>query len=45
MLDWLVGNCCDLFGVSLQNWMVVFAGAFVVYVAALWITERRRPSA
>ena len=45
MMNWLIGNCCDLFGVTLQNWMIVFAGAFIIYIAALCIAERRRPSA
>ena len=44
MLDWLIGNCCDLLGVTLQNWMIVFAGVLIVYVAALCVLGRRRHS-
>lgn len=43
MLHWLVGSCRVL-GLDGQNWMLVIAGAFVVYLAALAIVRHRRHS-
>lgn len=41
MLHWLVGSCRVL-GLNGQNWMLVIAGALVVYLAALaWIVRRQ----
>jgi hypothetical protein len=36
MLDWLVKNS-DFLGVHAQNWMLLFAGLFALYVAWLAI--------
>jgi hypothetical protein len=41
MLNWLVDNC-DLFGVACQNWMVLTAGALLLYVALLVVAHRRQ---
>ncbi len=40
MLGWLVGNC-ELLGITAQNWMVVAAGALVLYVLALLAARLR----
>jgi hypothetical protein len=41
MLHWLVGSCRVL-GLNAQNWMLVIAGAFVVYFAALALLRHHR---
>jgi hypothetical protein len=40
MLDWLVGNF-EVFGVAVQNWMVLLALALVAYAAALAFSRGR----
>jgi hypothetical protein len=41
MLNWLIGNC-DLFGLPCQNWMWVFGGGLLIYIAVLVIAGRRQ---
>ena len=41
MLRWLVGNF-DVFGYSGQNWMLVVAGALLLYVLTLLLTRQSR---
>lgn len=41
MLKWLVGSC-EVLGLSGQNWMLVIAGALIVYCVALCVVRRRR---
>lgn len=41
MLDWLTGDF-DLFGVPGQNWMLVFGGGLLLYIAILVIAQRRQ---
>ena len=41
MLHWLVGSC-RVFGLDWQNWMLVFAGVFAVYLAALALVSHWR---
>lgn len=41
MLRWLVGSY-EVFGLDGQNWMLVIAGAFAVYLAALALIRRHR---
>jgi hypothetical protein len=43
-MDWLVGHI-DVFGVTIENWMLVIGGGLLLYIAALVIAERRRPRA
>jgi hypothetical protein len=43
MLNWLVGTC-ELFGLSGQNWMLLAAGALLIYVVTLLILRRHRPA-
>ncbi len=40
MLHWLTGNC-RVFGLNGQNWMLVIAGALVVYFVVLALLRRR----
>ena len=40
MLHWLVGSC-HVFGLNAQNWMLVIAGALVVYLIGLALLRRR----
>ena len=42
MLDWLTGNC-QLFGLEVQNWMLVIGGGLLAYIATLVIARGRRP--
>ena len=42
MLQWLVGSC-QVLGLNGQNWMLVIAGALVVYCLALFVLRRRHP--
>jgi hypothetical protein len=42
MLQWLIGDCCELLGVTVQNWALVFAGIFAGYIIALLIARARR---
>lgn len=39
MLNWLTGNF-EVFGLPGQNWMLVVAGGFLLYIAALAIGRR-----
>jgi hypothetical protein len=39
VLDWLTGSF-DVFGVTIQNWMVVIGGGLLLYVALLNLTRR-----
>lgn len=41
MMEWLVGNCCELFGVTVQNWSLLFAGLLLGYIAVLVMTRHR----
>jgi hypothetical protein len=41
MLNWLIGNC-DLFRLPCQNWMWVFGGGLLIYIAVLVIAGRRQ---
>ena len=41
-MQWLVGNC-EVFGFGVQNWMLVVAGVFALYVLALVLMRRRAP--
>ena len=43
MLNWLTDNC-DLLGFNGQNWMLVFAGGLLAYIAVLVIGHRRQAS-
>jgi hypothetical protein len=43
MLDWLTGNC-QLFGLEVQNWMLVIGGGLLAYIATLVIARGRRPA-
>jgi hypothetical protein len=40
MLNWLVGNC-SIFGLRAQNWMLLIAAMFALYIA--WLAFARRP--
>jgi hypothetical protein len=40
MLYWLVGNC-DLFGLAIQNWVLVAAGAFALYIFSLLLMRQK----
>ena len=40
VLDWLTGSF-DVFGVTIQNWMVVIGAGLLLYVALLNLTRRR----
>jgi len=42
MLQWLIGDCCELLGVTVQNWALVFAGILAGYIVALLIARARR---
>jgi hypothetical protein len=39
VLNWLVQSC-DVLGYSGQNWMLVVAGFFLLYIAAIAIGRR-----
>jgi hypothetical protein len=39
-LHWLVGDC-QLFGLTVQNWMPLMIGMILVYIAALAVISRR----
>ena len=41
MLNWLIGNF-EFFGFTGQNWMAVFAGVLLLYVAVLAIGRMRQ---
>lgn len=41
MLQWLTGSC-QVLGLNGQNWMLVIAGALVVYCAALIVLRQWR---
>jgi hypothetical protein len=40
MLYWLV-DTCRVLGLNAQNWMLVIAGAFAAYLAALALLRHR----
>jgi len=42
VLNWLAANSV-VFGVPAQNWMLVFAGGLLIYIAAVVIADRRNP--
>ena len=39
MLHWLVGDC-RLFGLTMQNWMPLFVGVFLIYIVVLLALNR-----
>lgn len=41
MLDWLIGSF-DMFGVTIQNWMLAIGGGLLLYIIALNLTRRRQ---
>ena len=41
-MDWLVGNI-EVFGVTIENWMLVIGGGLLLFIAILVIEERRHP--
>jgi hypothetical protein len=41
MLNWLVGSI-EIFGVGIQNWMVLMAASLVAYIATLAFTRRNQ---
>jgi small neutral amino acid transporter SnatA (MarC family) len=40
-MDWLVDNF-ELFGVTIENWMLVIGGGLLLYIAMLMIARRRQ---
>lgn len=44
MLDWLTDSF-DLFGLPAQNWMLLLAAGFLLYIVAIMIPRRGRPHA
>ena len=44
MSEWLIAEW-TVFGIPIQNWMWVVAGAFLLYGLAIAWTRRRRPLA
>lgn len=43
MLNWLVGEF-HVFGLAVQNWMVVIGGGLALYLVALAMLRRREPT-
>jgi hypothetical protein len=41
VIYWLISDC-RLFGVTAQNWMWVFPGVLLLYMAVLVLVRRRR---
>ena len=41
MMNWLVGDT-QVFGLVIQNWMLLIGGGLALYFAALAIVGRRR---
>jgi hypothetical protein len=41
MVNWLLTDC-DIFGLQTQNWMFVFAGGLIAYLAVLLVTQHRQ---
>ena len=41
VLNWLISDC-DLFGLAAQNWMWVFPGGLLLYIAVLIFVRRRQ---
>jgi hypothetical protein len=41
MLNWLVGNS-NLFGLPVQNWMLLVGGALALYILTLVVARQRR---
>jgi len=39
-LHWLVGDC-QLFGLTMQNWMPIIVGVIVIYIVTLAVLNRR----
>jgi hypothetical protein len=44
MMNWLVGDC-QIFGLVIQNWMLLIGGGLLLYFAVLAIAGRRRQGA
>jgi hypothetical protein len=44
MMDWLVGNS-QIFGLRVENWMLLIGGGLALYFAVLSIAGRRRQGA
>lgn len=40
MLNWLLEDF-DVFGLPGQNWMLIFAGSLIIYIAGLAMARRR----
>ncbi len=41
MLEWLTDNI-ELFGLPVQNWMLLLGGGLLLYLGALALPRRRR---
>ncbi len=41
MMNWLVGDS-QVFGLTVENWMLLMGGGLLLYIAVLVIAGRRR---
>jgi hypothetical protein len=41
-MEWLVGET-NIFGLVVQNWLLIIGGSLALYIAGLVIAQRRQP--